>query len=182
MILLSSFKTHHACPQARRCIQSHCAEEKNKNTDTSTVTKTLLREYPILKFTFPALVKLGKWLFPPTSLSPYFSVGSREVRCLSILEQMQTNIDYRIYSIKCRAQSEEWGVYSKIIRKETHFNKDMIVAVVIVINQLQINPPPPHKIRNFNGIRTHNLCVSSALLYQLSYEDPCIARGPICWV
>ena len=181
MILLSSFKTHHACPQARRCIQSHCAEEKNKNTDTSTVTKTLLREYPILKFTFPALVKLGKWLFPPTSLSPYFSVGSREVRCLSILEQMQTNIDYRIYSINCRAQSEEWGIYSKIIRKETHFNKDMIVAVVIVINQLQINPPP-HKIRNFNGIRTHNLCVSSALLYQLSYEDPCIARGPICWV
>ena len=66
----------------------------------------------------------------------------REVRCLSILEQMQTNIDYRIYSIKCRAQSDEWGVYSKIIRKETHFNKDMIVAVVIVINQLEINPPP----------------------------------------
>ena len=55
---------------------------------------------------------------------------------------MQTNIDYRIYSIKCRAQSDEWGVYSKIIRKETHFNKDMIVAVVIVINQLEINPPP----------------------------------------
>ena len=102
-----------------------------------------MREYPILKFTFPALVKLGKWLFPPTSLSPYFSVGSREVRYLSNLEQMQTNIDYRIYSIKCRAQSEEWGIYSKIIRKETHFNKDMIVAVVIVINQLQINPPPP---------------------------------------
>ena len=56
---------------------------------------------------------------------------------------MQTNIDYRIYSIKCRAQSEEWGVYSKIIRKESHFNEDMIVAVVIVINQLEINPPPP---------------------------------------
>ena len=33
-------------------------EKKKKNTDTSTVTKTLLREYPILKFTFPALVKL----------------------------------------------------------------------------------------------------------------------------
>ena len=28
VILRSSFKTHHACPQARRCIQSHCAEEK----------------------------------------------------------------------------------------------------------------------------------------------------------
>ena len=92
---------------------------------------------------------------------------------------MQTNIDYRIYSIKCRAQSEEWGVYSKIIRKETHFNKDMIVAVVIVINQLEINPPPP-QIWNFNGIRTHDLCVSSAVLYQLSYEDPYIGGGPIC--
>ena len=65
---------------------------------------------------------------------------------------MQTNVDYRIYSIKCRAQSEEWGVYSKIIRKESHFNEDMIVAVVIAINQLQINPK---KIRNLNGIRTH---------------------------
>ena len=33
-------------------------QKKKKNTDTSTVAKTLLREYPILKFTFPALVKL----------------------------------------------------------------------------------------------------------------------------
>ena len=91
---------------------------------------------------------------------------------------MRTNIDYRIYSIKCRAESEEWGVYSKIIRKESHFNEDMIVAVVIAINQLQINPP---KIQNLNGIRTHGLCVSSAVLYQLSYED-LIGSGPICWV
>ena len=53
----------------------------------------------------------------------------------------------------------------------------MIVAVVIVINQLQINPP---KIRNFSGIRTHDLCVSSAVLYQLSYEDQYIGSGPIC--
>ena len=32
--------------------------QEKKNTDTSTVTKTLLREYPILKFKLPALVKL----------------------------------------------------------------------------------------------------------------------------
>ena len=91
---------------------------------------------------------------------------------------MQRNIDYRIYSIKCRAESEEWGVYSKIIRKEGHFNEDMIVAVVIVINQLEINPPP--QIRNFNGIRTHDLCVSSAVLYQLGCKDPFIGSRLIC--
>ena len=91
---------------------------------------------------------------------------------------MQTNIDYRIYSIKCRAESEEWGVSSKIIRKESHFNEDMIVAVVIAINQLQINPK---KIRNLNGIRTYGLCFSSAVLYQLSYED-LIGSRPISWV
>ena len=60
----------------------------------------------------------------------------------------------------------------------------MIVAVVIVINQLQINPPPQKKkkkkIRNFSGIRNHDLCVSSAVLYQLSYEDQYIGSGPIC--
>ena len=86
---------------------------------------------------------------------------------------MQRNIDYRIYSIKCRAESEEWGVYSKIIRKESHFNEDMIVAVVIAIN--------PKKIRNLNDIRTYGLCFSSAVLYQLSYED-LIGSRPISWV
>ena len=54
----------------------------------------------------------------------------------------------------------------------------MIVAVVIAINQLQISPKI---IRNLNGIRTHSLCFSSALLYQLSYEaEAMIGSGPIC--
>ena len=35
---------------------------------------------------------------------------------------------------------------------------------------------------DFNGIQTHSLCVSAAVLYQLSYEDPCIGSRPICWV
>ena len=35
-------------------VYSVTVQKKKKNTDTSTV----LREYPILKFTFPALVKL----------------------------------------------------------------------------------------------------------------------------
>ena len=34
----------------------------------------------------------------------------------------------------------------------------------------------------FNGIRTHGLCVSAAVLYQLSYEDPYIGSRPIYWV
>ena len=33
------------------------------------------------------------------------------------------------------------------------------------------------------GIRTHGLCVSAAVLYQLSYQDPYIVGSrPICWV
>ena len=80
---------------------------------------------------------------------------------------MQTNIDYRIFSIKCRAES-----------CQSHFNEDMVVAVVIAINQLQNNPK---KIGYLYGIRTHGLCFSSAVLYQLSYEN-LIGSGPICWV
>ena len=38
------------------------------------------------------------------------------------------------------------------------------------------------KFREFNKIRTLGLCVSAAVLYQLSYEDPYIGSGPICWV
>ena len=40
------------------------------------------------------------------------------------------------------------------------------------------------KIRDFNGIRIHGLCVSAAVLYQLSYKDltPHIGSMPICWV
>ena len=39
--------------------------------------------------------------------------------------------------------------------------------------QLQINPKK--KFRDFNGIRTHGLCVIAAVRYQLSYEDLYIA-------
>ena len=46
-------------------------------------------------------------------------------------------------------------------------------------------PPPPQKkkkFRHLNRIRTHGLCVSAAVLYHLSYEDPYIGSRPICWV
>ena len=38
------------------------------------------------------------------------------------------------------------------------------------------------KFRDFNRIGTHSLCISAAVLYQLSYEDPYIGSRPICWV
>ena len=36
--------------------------------------------------------------------------------------------------------------------------------------------------RSFNGIRTRGLCVSAAVLSQLSYEDPYTGGWPIYWV
>ena len=41
---------------------------------------------------------------------------------------------------------------------------------------------PEKKFLGFNGIWTHGLCVSTAVLYQLSYEDPYIGSRPIYWV
>ena len=35
------------------------------------------------------------------------------------------------------------------------------------------------RFQGFNGIRTHGLCVSAAVLYQLSYEDPYVRSTPI---
>ena len=36
------------------------------------------------------------------------------------------------------------------------------------------------KFRDFNGIQTHGLCVSAALLHQLSYKDPDTGNRPNC--
>ena len=38
---------------------------------------------------------------------------------------------------------------------------------------------PKKKFRGFNGIRTRGLCVSAAVLSQLSYEDPYTGGWPI---
>ena len=40
-------------------------------------------------------------------------------------------------------------------------------------------PPPPTAPKK-TGIRTHDLCVSAAVLYQLIYEDQYIGSRPIC--
>ena len=42
--------------------------------------------------------------------------------------------------------------------------------------------PEKKFFRGFNGIRTRGLCVSAAVLSQLSYEDPYTGGWPIYWV
>ena len=44
------------------------------------------------------------------------------------------------------------------------------------------NSPPKKVFRGFNGIRTRGLCVSAAVLSQLSYEDSYTGGWPIYWV
>ena len=41
---------------------------------------------------------------------------------------------------------------------------------------------PEKCFRDFNGIRTHGLCVSAVVPHQLSYEDPYVRSRPICWI
>ena len=48
-----------------------------------------------------------------------------------------------------------------------NLNEDMIVALVIAYLALQINSRK--MFRNFNGIRTHGLCVSDAVPNQLCH-------------
>ena len=46
----------------------------------------------------------------------------------------------------------------------------------------QSQSKPEKCFRGFNGIRTHALCVSAAVLHQLSYEDPYVGSRPIYWI
>ena len=59
------------------------------------------------------------------------------------------------------------------------WNEGVIIAVVIAIKAIATKPEKC--FRGFNGIRTHGLCVSAAV-HQLSYEDPYVGSGPICWI
>ena len=50
----------------------------------------------------------------------------------------------------------------------------------LIIKQLQINPK---KIREFNRIWTHGLCIGAAVLSPMSYEDPYLGSRPMyVWV
>ena len=50
------------------------------------------------------------------------------------------------------------------------------MAVAIAIEAIAIKPEIG--FRGFNGIGTHGLCVSAAVLHQTSYEDPDVASSP----
>ena len=56
--------------------------------------------------------------------------------------------------------------------------------VTIAVNRNLSNCEIARKkvFRGFNGIRTRGLCVSAAVLSQLSYEDPYTGGWPIYWV
>ena len=67
---------------------------------------------------------------------------------------------------------------AKKAKQRTKLNKDMIVAVVkLQFKQLRINPK---LFWGLNGIGTHDICVSAAMLYQLKYEDQNIGSRPMC--
>ena len=63
----------------------------------------------------------------------------------------------------------------------------MIMIMIINLNDcrsgncnLSICKLTRKKCRNFNGIQTCGICVSAAMFYQLSYEDPDMGSRPIC--
>ena len=43
----------------------------------------------------------------------------------------------------------------------------------------QSQSKPEKCFQGFNGVSTHGLCLSAAVLYHLSYEDPYVGRRPI---
>ena len=72
------------------------------------------------------------------------------------------------------SREKEWNIEDDVNCENTNVNEDMIVPVAIAI--LAIWQLDPKKFRDFNGIRTLGLCVTVAVLCQLSYKDPTL--GP----
>ena len=57
------------------------------------------------------------------------------------------------------------------------WSEDVITAVAFKQSQIK----PGKCFRRFNGIRTRRLCVSAAVVHQLSYEDPYLGNRQIYW-
>ena len=55
----------------------------------------------------------------------------------------------------------------------------MTIAVNRNLSNCENSPKKKKDFRGFNGIRTRGLCVSAAVLSQLSYEEPYTGGGPI---
>ena len=66
-------------------------------------------------------------------------------------------------------------------RREYKWNEYVTIAVNRNLSNCE-NSPKKSFFRGFNGIRNRGLCVSAAVLSQLSYEDPYTGGWPIYWV
>ena len=65
--------------------------------------------------------------------------------------------------------------------REYKWNDYVTIAVNRNLSNCE-NSPKKKVFRGFNGIRTRGLCVSAAVLSQLSYEDSYTGGWPIYWV
>ena len=68
------------------------------------------------------------------------------------------------------------GQLSTIQYSTIQLNEDVTIAVDSQFKQLRSSLKKD--FWGFNGIQTHGLCVSAAVFYQLSYEDPHIGSRP----
>ena len=64
--------------------------------------------------------------------------------------------------------------------REYKWNEYVTIAVNRNLNNCENSPKKV--FRGFKGIRTRGLCVSAAVLSQLSYEDPYTGGWPIYWI
>ena len=63
-----------------------------------------------------------------------------------------------------------------------HTNEMKMWSSQLYLRFKQSHSMPEKCFRGFNGIRTLDLCVSVAVLHQLSYEDPNVRNRPICGI
>ena len=91
--------------------------------------------------------------------------------------------DQRCVRVKDVLCTEVSHLLPKLNRRDTvKFNEYVTIAVNRNLSNCE-NSPEKNVSRGFNGIRSRGLCVSAAVLSQLSYEDPYAGGWPIyVWV
>ena len=62
------------------------------------------------------------------------------------------------------------------------YNWNKYVTIAVDRNLSNCEKARKKGFQGFNGIRTRGLCISAAVLSQLSYEDPYTGGWPIYWV
>ena len=80
--------------------------------------------------------------------------------------------------------SNSWEKNKQWLIIKYKWSKYVTIAITVKRNLSNCEIARKKFFRGFNGIRTRGLCVRSAVLYQLSYEDPytCTGSRPIYWV